>query len=86
MGNCSGTLRVFADRIEFDSSDRDKDDRSFTLDSLRRLKVEGAALEFAVDEKEGAALGLRDKRYRFELLDGAPDALLVEHLKARIAG
>jgi len=67
LGSCKGVLRVYAEHLEYDSYDRDKDDRVWSFADLKDMTVSANGdIHLWVYESDRTTLGLLDRRYKFE--------------------
>jgi hypothetical protein len=86
FGSCHGLLRIGEASLEYDSQDRDKDDRSWDYRDLRSVSFsKGGVLRFTEEKRDKLALGLKRHNYNFEVLDEGLPSPVLEHLKVMIS-
>ena len=85
LGSCRGTLRLFDGHLEYDSVDRDLDDRVWVYADLSDLSFDsGGKLGFTFDSRNEPAADSR-RRFNFQVEEDYPPLQAFDHL-ARLIG
>ena len=86
FGACHGVLRVEENRVVYDSSDRDQDDKEWSYSELNDVDFQSETkLTLTASSRSKRSLGLTRKKYTFES-EAGPFALGAVDFLARHVG